>query len=552
MAIWSLPKIQYGVLRSGAVALSRLKKTPSGFPALRPQDSRRLAEQIQDLVEESLQLIRAGDVETKQALLGIIASIAATDAAAYPREILALRILQARIHLVANDLKGVRASLVPWLDHPHAAEAGVHELAALYLFEGKLHLLEGEQTGAIGPKAVQRLLMLSRLRPQSAYTLFRQFAPLVAVHPEAPPPKGLAALVVRWAKLYVRLNRPTPRVAGLRVRIAAYLTAVTGGLALTLGRRWPKGAEARRIARSGEGLVVSRAMGGIGDLIMMTPGLRELAKRHGRPVKFVISRKFFPVFENNPDVELIDMDGPAADFSMSPNWRNLTLCPASAYESRVAPFIKRGRVRLFAGGMGVSWKQLQKAGTKPILPLAERDQTFADSFLESRGFGKRTLIGVQPYSRDSYKDHPGIVDMIVRLAEEFDVLVFHHIADGLPQGERIATTAGLGLAQSLALTARLDALVSVDSAFLHAASAFDVPVVALFGPTDGAVVADHHDKKVIVTAPPSFACMPCWRNEDMKCRLTGQTGVSPCMAEIPYARVRSALDQALAMRVRSG
>ena len=56
--------------------------------------------------------------------------------------------------------------------------------------------------------------------------------------------------------------------------------------------------------------LVTRAMGGIGDLLMMTPGLRALnAIDACRPVVLAVPRRFFPVFDGNDDVSLVDIDG---------------------------------------------------------------------------------------------------------------------------------------------------------------------------------------------------------------------------------------------------
>ncbi|MDH4067131.1 MAG: hypothetical protein OEW19_22245, partial [Acidobacteriota bacterium] len=58
-----------------------------------------------------------------------------------------------------------------------------------------------------------------------------------------------------------------------------------------------------------EATLVTRAMGGIGDLLMMTPGLRALkSMRAPRPVVMAIPRRFFPLFDGNDDVELMDID----------------------------------------------------------------------------------------------------------------------------------------------------------------------------------------------------------------------------------------------------
>ena len=78
----------------------------------------------------------------------------------------------------------------------------------------------------------------------------------------------------------------------------------------------------------------------------------------------------------------------------------------------------------------------------------------------------------------------------------------------------------------------------MDSGFLHAASAFDVPVVAMFGPTDGKLFTRHHLRATVISNE-SFPCAPCWRNEDLPCQLTGQFGPSPCIAAL---RVDTVLD----------
>jgi ADP-heptose:LPS heptosyltransferase len=293
-------------------------------------------------------------------------------------------------------------------------------------------------------------------------------------------------------------------------------------------------------------------MGGIGDLLMMEPGLEALAAKQGRPVDFAIPAKFHAIFRNNPHVNLIDIDGPPIELGTYRFWSNLSDCPAGRYESQHRPYIKKGRVEIFAGAMGIKKAALARQGGKISLFPGADAQTFCDDFLKSQGFGKRRLIGVQPYSRDSYKDHVAIIPIIRALAKHNDVLIFHHLSDGLPIGPGIASTAGQSLGHSLALVSRLDAMVSVDSAFLHAAAAFDVPVVALFGPTDGRTFTRHHERVSILWKPQSFGCVPCWRNEDVPCTVTGLLSASPCLSAIAVNEVTEAVDAMLAESGRSG
>ena len=295
-------------------------------------------------------------------------------------------------------------------------------------------------------------------------------------------------------------------------------------------------------------IVVTRAMGGTGDFLIMTAGLRALSKRSGTTVKLVIERKFFDLFRNNPYVELIDIDGPPVDVADCKDWRNLTLCPAAKYESKRRPFVRKGRAELFAAGMGVSRRLLDVHGWHVEYALDERQAQFARSFLLDRKLGARPIVGVQPYARDSYKDHQDIQRFVAALGERYDVIVFHHLETGLAIGPKMASTAGLSLAELIALVSALDAMVCVDSAFLHAAAAFDVPVVALFGPTDGALFTRQHRRATVIDAKDRFACAPCWRNEDLPCSLTGKFGPSPCVAAIKVEPVLAAVEAALRLR----
>jgi ADP-heptose:LPS heptosyltransferase len=191
---------------------------------------------------------------------------------------------------------------------------------------------------------------------------------------------------------------------------------------------------------------------------------------------------------------------------------------------------------------------LRRQGWRINRSNSAEEERFCDRFLAEKGLGSRPLIGIQPYSRDSYKDHPAIDRVIAALAQDHDILFFHHLSDGLPQGAGFADTAGVALTNSLALVSRLDAMVSVDSAFLHAAAAYDVPVIAMFGPTDARTFTRHHRHITILWKPETFGCVPCWRNEDLPCHVTKTTSASPCLAAITPEEVLAAVRDAIGPR----
>jgi hypothetical protein len=71
-----------------------------------------------------------------------------------------------------------------------------------------------------------------------------------------------------------------------------------------------------------------------------------------------------------------------------------------------------------------------------------------------------------------------------------------------------------------------------------------MPTVALFGPTDGTTFTKHHGTAHVVSLAHAFNCMPCWRNEDIPCQLTGGRE-SACMAAIDESEVVALVDRVL-------
>ncbi|CUS44244.1 MAG: glycosyltransferase family 9 protein [Pseudomonadota bacterium] len=522
--------------------------TVAGYPIVRPADCGRITATLSGVFEASQPHFRTRDQTLTGRFEELIGDFHDFCQRIYPGEAMGARLLRARIRLFMGDAKGVLELVSYHAQRPYALEDNPGQFLQLIELFAQAHLQQGtlEDTNmsfiALGRWFAANV---RRLSPVRAGTRMAPFVAFGRKEPEAP----LRSAVIRWAsQAYLDCLR------GRRQPLSFVTTKLRSGLCqffLGLCYRSLSGSgktgDPFSLRRNDHGRVlVARAMGGIGDLLMMEPGLEANAIRYGLPVDFAVPRKFFPIFEQNPHVNLIDIDGPPIDISAYRRFFNLSQCPASRYESRRVPEIKKGRVETFAMGMQVNRQRLLKQGWKINHFLSTDDEAFCDDFLKRHGIGKagggkRPLVGVQPFSRDSYKDHPGIADIIRAIAKDNDVLIFHHVANGLPDGEGITTTAGLPLGHSLALVSRIEAMVSVDSAFLHAASAFDVPVVALFGPTDAHTLTRHHRRVKTLWRKDSFACVPCWRNEDKACAISGLRSVSPCMAAIRTDEVLSAL-----------
>ncbi len=529
-------------------ALERQGRTIAGYPRVRPADCDHFVHAMQLVFEANRRAFITADPRIVRQFEAILAAFEETDVRSYPRELMRLRTLQAEVRLLLNNPGGARALIRPYADRIYKIEGDRQDILRILRLDCEAQAAMGA-VDDLGQVALARAKAVARLWPAASRGIASTFVDFIGFDRAAPIGDGvLAWSMIRLSRLAARARVPGGSSVRRRWRTAAAAACVTAaGACLFLLRygdlRWPRGERADGETPRRD-VVVTRAMGGIGDLLIMTAGLRALSKRRTTRVKLVVERKFFDLFRNNPYVELFDIDGPPVDVVGCRAWHNLTLCPAARYESKRRPYVRKGRAELFAAGMGVGRRLLGKHGWQVEYRLDEAQARFRDDYLRRHGLGARPIVGVQPFARDSYKDHQEIERFVAALSRRYELIVFHHLETGFA-GPGIASTAGLTLAESIALASALDAMVCVDSAFLHAAAAFDVPVVAMFGPTDGDLFTRHHRRATVINANDRFACAPCWRNEDLPCSLTGGFGPSPCVAAIPVEPVLAAVEAAI-------
>lgn len=290
--------------------------------------------------------------------------------------------------------------------------------------------------------------------------------------------------------------------------------------------------------------LVTRGMGGIGDLLMMTPGLHALARQQGQPVHFATCKRFFPLFEGNPDVLLLDADAEPVNVLAYDRWVNLTHCPAAREETRTLPNVTKSRIEIFARSICGKETDLSKTGYRPRYTLLPADEQFQADFWRKHQLDGHKVVGVQLFSQDTYKDYPHMRELVFRLAETHKVLIIHHLPVPGYDHPNIVPVLGMGLREAFAVAARCDAIVSPDSAFVHFAAAFDIPTIAIFGPTDGRTFTKHYPRCQVVDLYRELRCLPCWRNEDLSCKLTdGRRSV--CLGMIPVETVIAKVEGAL-------
>jgi len=311
--------------------------------------------------------------------------------------------------------------------------------------------------------------------------------------------------------------------------------------------RW----ELDRTCERGRPVKVVRAMGGLGDLIMMTPGLRALSRRHGRRIEFAVPARYVELFAENQHVAARPIETLDDSWFTDSRIISLTDCPAGFTESRTAPEVTRNRIELFAEAMGVTKRELDRHGRRPEYEPPPDAKDAARLWLRERGLTPRAFIAVQAISAETYKDWPGMPGLAFHLSQRHAVVVLHdkpllpyvHAAENA-QGLHLAF--GLPLSVGLAVLCLAKLIVAPESGLGHIAGARDIPCINIFGPTDGILFARHYPKTVNISRKADLPCIPCWRNQKLPCVLT-RTLNSACLATLDEGTVLEAVERTLAI-----
>ncbi|HPW67950.1 MAG: glycosyltransferase family 9 protein [Deltaproteobacteria bacterium] len=163
-----------------------------------------------------------------------------------------------------------------------------------------------------------------------------------------------------------------------------------------------------------------------------------------------------------------------------------------------------------------------------------------NSVVISAGASPRRLVKAwdeEKFSRLAVRLHErsGLVPVLVGAGDtkESNGLIARGIST-LARGRDIPVldlTGRLGLRELTALLMRARLFVGIDSGVMHLASAVDIPVVALFGPTDPAFVGPQNVRSAVVRH--EMPCMPCYL--DTTC-----SGPVECMRRLQVDEVMDA------------
>lgn len=313
-------------------------------------------------------------------------------------------------------------------------------------------------------------------------------------------------------------------------------------------------------------ITVFRQLGGIGDVLMCTPVFRGLKEKYGEDCHITVATDHnymagcLPmILRDNPFIDKVIRVNPQ-EFVCSPTrhvrqeYRNVpnhvvpncvvdtdlvidlnVICAVT--ETAQMPRVELHRTDIWCKAAGVN-----PSCKRPIFVLTPEEMAAGAAWCNEH-LGAGTRVGVVLGTMDPARDWPYASQFAWELqsqgykAVSIDILRRAH--------PDVPAMLGMDVRRLAAAIAHLDAVVTPDTGILHLAGTMGVPVIGLFGPTDGLLRMREYPGSWS-NAGALVACAPCWyiqgcRRENPKEPATW----FPCMRRISKAMALDELEAVL-------
>jgi heptosyltransferase-2 len=318
----------------------------------------------------------------------------------------------------------------------------------------------------------------------------------------------------------------------------------------------------------------------IGDVLLTTPLLRALARRHpDAEIAFATKRDMAPLVADNPHVQQVFALEPhellttyAAQLKAWKPTHGLDL--HGSLRSRALRVLVPGRwagytkhkiartvliatkLNVYRSSRPVAERYFEAArrldvkpdGQGPELHFGDAARERVDSWLTERGLSGAPLAALAPGAAHATKRWP-VANWTV-LSERLASAGLRPLILGGPADRGVAqqlapfaaSAAGeFSLQETGALLARARILVSGDTGVMHMATGVGTPVVALFGPTVRQFGFFPYSAPAVVLERP-LACRPCSSMGSSRCPM----GHHRCLVDIQPADVAAAVERLVA------
>jgi len=213
--------------------------------------------------------------------------------------------------------------------------------------------------------------------------------------------------------------------------------------------------------------------GGWGDLLMLTPTIRELKTRWPAcRIHVACGSEYFPLFQ---DIDIF------TEYIPIPHERRAQIDCLVDFEELIegTPMAENEHMaQLFANQLGLKLESLQ-----PEYYVDEEELSWAEEKYPRSGLPR---IGIQFLASAFYRSYPFMGKVMAELAKKTQVFLFGRpgqvkLVKPIPNVVNLMEEK-LSFRQSAAIVLTCDACVSPDSAMVHLCSALDKPCVAIYGP----------------------------------------------------------------------
>ena len=258
---------------------------------------------------------------------------------------------------------------------------------------------------------------------------------------------------------------------------------------------------------------IHRSTRGIGDMIMMEPLFAMLCNKHSVDrLDLHVSRTVSDVHRYHPLVSLIDEckshDG--FDRSAYPQLDHVYDLSDACFKHELAhqPNVTKNRTEIWANACGLRYF----GRPSPKLWLSGADAVTATK----RRLQGPPTIAAGYASVDAWRSYPHMTDLVLELAKFARVWVFHDqkmesLAARMPSDGSVELFEGIPLREMFWRVKACRLVVSADTALVHVGGAQNVPVYAIFGPTDADVrMSDYFTRWEATPAYRTCGRAPCW------------------------------------------
>jgi len=269
-------------------------------------------------------------------------------------------------------------------------------------------------------------------------------------------------------------------------------------------------------------IIVTRCMGGAGDVLMTLPTVRAVAEKYKCKVDYATDFTYL-------DGILPNMVQGLPYIRNVLNYHNIVnenydsvldlTCPCIVHEKPGADPINR--IDLFARHLGIVLTNHKIDFIHTEEELTKGFEILNDLRIDIR---KHKVILVQPSSSTTRRDFPldtlkQVVRKVSFLNNNIRIIVLTHGSDSYQAQQNrwqdinsVSKIHDLKARNIAGLMSYVDLVLCPDSLILHLAGALNKPTFAFFGPTDARARINYYPNAIAISGSHGLKCQNCWYN----------------------------------------